>query len=359
VKILTKYIIREIMGPLLFGLFAFTSMFMGVVFLQLLRDAERYKMTAWFIIKLLILRMPEYVMQAAPIAVLLGALLGLGRLTSHSESIAMRASGVSLYRLAYPVILIGALVSIGGILLNEYVVPGAVRSSERMKSTASQEVSATIHHFYRDFYDQDQLQKLVYADRYEPKSEAMYGVTIQEFAKGRLTRTIEAGHLYWKGENWFFNDGRIYEYFPDNFYPITVSRGQVRYDLDLTPDEIEQFKEDPDKKSISELNRYIQRFATQGNEKNRLLVDLHMKMAIPVASFILALLGTPLALRPQRRSNAAGFGLCIIFILVWYIFMGIGMYMGRVGIVPPFLGAWLPNIVLALYGLNVFRTVKS
>ncbi|TCL63740.1 lipopolysaccharide export system permease protein [Hydrogenispora ethanolica] len=359
-KILTKYVMKEILGPMLFGFFAFTSIFGGVIFLGLLRDAERYHLTVFYIIKLLALRMPEYMMQAAPIAVLLGALLGLGNLTSHSETIAMRAGGLTYGKLAYPVILIGLAVSIGGVLLNEYVVPNALRTYDQLKNNASKEVTKTIRHFYKDFYDGDSLKKLIYADRYEPKTKELFGVAIQEFHQGSLTRTIEASKLYWKDQNWFFNNGRIYEYLPDNFYPIVVKEGRVKYDLSLTPSEIEQLKEDPENKSISELSRYIKRFAPQqGSEKRGLLVDLHMKFSIPLASLILALLGTPLALRPQRRSNAAGFGLCIIFILVWYIFMGIGTFMARSGAIPPFLGAWLPNLVLAGYGLVITRTVKS
>ncbi len=358
-KILTKYVIKEILGPLFFGFFAFTSIFAGVIFLELLRSADKYHFTVFYIIKLLVLRMPEYMLQAAPIAVLLGALLGLGNLTSHSETIAMRAGGLTYAKLAYPVVLIGLVVSIGGILLNEYVVPNALRTYESMKQSATKEVSSTIYHFYKDFYDGDNLKKLVYADRYEPKSKELFGVSIQEFDHGTLTRTIEASKMYWRGQNWFFSQGRIYEYFPDNFYPIIVKKGQVKYDLSLTPSDIEQLKDDPDNKSISELSQYIKRFAHQGSEKRGLLVDLHLKFSIPLASLILALLGTPLALRPQRRSNAAGFGLCIIFILVWYIFMGLGTYMARNGVISPFVGAWLPNFVLAGYGVTVFRTVKS
>lgn len=93
-KILTKYILKEIIGPFLFSIFAFTSMFSGFSFLNLLKDAERYHLSVLYVFKLLALRMPEYIINSAPIAVLMGTLLGLGNLTSHSETIAMRSGGV-------------------------------------------------------------------------------------------------------------------------------------------------------------------------------------------------------------------------------------------------------------------------
>lgn len=358
-KIVTRYIMKEIMGPLLFGFLAFTSIFSGVTFLNLLRDADRYQFTIWFIIKLLILRMPEYMLQAAPVAVLLGALLGLGNLTGHSETIAMRAGGLSYKRLAIPVVIIGFIVMMVGIGFNEFVIPNARRSYDDMKHNVSQEAEQTIWHFSKEFFKKDNLERTLYAKRYDLKSKTLFQVNIQEFADGKLARTVEASKMYWKGQNWFFDEGRIYEFFPDNFYPIEVKRGRVKYDLQLTPTQIEQMKEDPDNKSITELGKLIRFLPKESNELPSLWVTYHQMFAIPTASLVLALLGAPLALRPQRRSNAAGFGLCIIFIIVWYVLMGIGAYLGNKGVVSPLLGAWLPNIVLAGYGILVYRNIKS
>jgi lipopolysaccharide export system permease protein len=145
----------------------------------------------------------------------------------------------------------------------------------------------------------------------------------------------------------------------DLFYPIKVKKGYVKYNLNLNPKEINNFNEDPDQKSISELRQFINKYYQRGSERQRLLVDYHLKFALPFASLVLAWLGAPLALRPQRRSSAAGFGLCIIFILIWYALMGLGTYMARAGVLTPFLGAWLPNLALAGYGTYITVNTKS
>jgi len=359
-KTLTKYTLKEILGPLFFGFFAFTSMFLGFLFIDLLRDAEKYRLSIFYLVRLLVLRLPEYVIHAAPIAVLLATLMGLGKLTSHSETIAMRAGGLSYAKLAGPILTIGLIVSISGVLMNEYVVPVSLRTYAQLKLEAGEKgKTAVVSHFNQNFYQNNRIQKRIYADQYDPRTRELRQVTIEEFSGGRLNRIITTSAMYWDGRGWYFKQGLIYQINFDNFYPIKVDKGYVKYQLDITPKEIARYDEEPEKKSISELWRYIDKYFPDGPERQGLLVDLHLKFAIPFASFILALLGTPLALRPQRRSNAAGFGLCVIFILLWYGLMGVGTYWAREGSLSPFLGAWLPNFILAGYGVNVFRQVKS
>jgi lipopolysaccharide export system permease protein len=357
-KILTKYTIKAIMGPLLGGIFAFTSVLVGLQMINLLRMAEKYHLSLLYTLKLLVLTIPQNVTIGASISVLLAILLGLGALTSHSETIAMRTGGLSYTSLAVPILIIGLTVSIFGVLLNEYLVPASLQTYERLKAEAiSKEARGTIYQFNKTFQEQD-MRKLVYADAYEPQVQELRNVIIQELVQGKLHRTVSAAVMYWGGQGWYFTDAQIYQYTDDSLFPIIINKGRVKYDLSITPKEIEQFDTDPEAKSISELSRYIDKFA-RGVERQQLLVELHNKLAIPFASFVFAILGTPLALRPQRRSNVAGFGLCIIYILVWYVLMGVGDSLARAGSVPAFFGAWLPNIVLAGYGIYIFFKVKS
>jgi lipopolysaccharide export system permease protein len=359
-KILTKYILKAIAGPMLFGFFAFLSMFLGFAFIGLLKHSGDYNLSLFLIVKLLALRMPEYITQTTPVAILLGTLLGLGQLTSHSETIAMRASGFDFVQLVIPVMIIGLTFTIGGVALNEYVVPNSLRAYRQTEDNASREVKNTVlNHFSYDFRDGDTLKKRIYAGQFNPANSSLNQVTIEEYDKGQLIRIILTSKMEWDGQGWFFSKGSIYQINSDNFYPMKVDHGYIKYDLNLTPNEIKNYDEDVDQKSITGLWKYIQKH-TEKDSKGRLslLVDWHMKFAIPFASFILALLGTPLALQPQRRTSAAGFGLCIVFILLWYAFMGIGSYLGKAAVISPFLGAWLPNFVLGGYGVYSFVKVK-
>jgi lipopolysaccharide export system permease protein len=357
-KILTKYITKAILAPLFGGIFTFTSVLMGIQMLSILRSAEKFHFSLGFTLELLGLTIPQNITIGASISVLLAVLLGLGALTTHSETIAMRASGLSYSRLAIPILSIGLAVSIFGVVLNQYVVPGALQAYDRLRTEAiTKGTSGTIYQFYKTFQDKD-VRKLIYADTYEPKDKEFHDVLIQEMKEGKLRRTISAAVMYWNNGGWYFTKAQIYQYTANNLFPISVDKGRVHYDLSITPKEVEQTDIDPEYQSISDLRHYIDKFTT-GIERQRLLVELYNKLAIPFASLVFAILGTPLALRPQRRTKAAGFGLCIIYILIWYVLMGVGDHLARAGSIPAFLGAWLPNIALAGYGIYVFCTVKS
>src|SRR5690606_34924592 len=116
VSILGRYILRELAGPLLFGLLAFTSLFISVDLVQLVRMAVDYGASLTVVVQLIALRLPQVLVYTLPMAVLLAGILTLSRLSANSEIVAMQAGTVSLYRIVAPVIAVGAaatLVSLG------------------------------------------------------------------------------------------------------------------------------------------------------------------------------------------------------------------------------------------------------
>jgi lipopolysaccharide export system permease protein len=359
-KILTRYIIKAVLGPLFFGIFAFTIMILGVTFINILSQFEQYHLSLLTNLKLLSLYIPQNLLYGSIIAVLLATILGLGTLTSHSETIAMRAGGLSFFRLAAPVLIIGLIISLFGIFLSEFITPYSYVVLDKMRNEiTSTSAPGVIYRFSQNFYNPaGELDKIIYAAAFDPKAQQLNGVKIVEMAGGQISRTIEAETMNWNGKSWFFKKGRINQMSPENLYPIIVKQAKVNYPLNLTPAQIQQSQIPPEQRSLSDLNRLIKSLSPKSPEKVRYLIDLHGKFSMPFAGFILALLGIPLALRPQRRSNAAGFGLCLLFILIWWILYMFGTSMSRMGLISPFIGAWLANFVMAGYGIYAFTKVK-
>jgi lipopolysaccharide export system permease protein len=376
-KILTRYITKAVLGPLFFGIFAFTIMILGATFINIMREFEQYHLPLLLQLKLLSLYIPKNLLIGSALAVLLSTILGLGNLTAHSETIAMRAGGLSYFRLAIPVLMVGLAVSGLGIFITEYINPYSYRVLEKMRTEILSPGTVDAIYDFKEFIPNSGApEKIIYARKFDPKKQELKNVIIIELTNGKVTRTIQANTMYWKGRNWFFNRGRINQITPETLYPILVRRANVKYPLNLTPGQIVESQIPPEEQSISGLNKLIQSITPKESkgksskemkaveaqkvqyERRALLVELYGKIAKPFASVIFSLIGIPLALRPQRRSNAAGFGLCLLFLLLWWILYMIGSSMARMGVISPFIGAWLANIVTAGYGIYVFTKVK-
>ena len=125
-RILDKYILKEFIGPFLFGVCAFTAVFVGTGTLYRIANLiNQYGASAWAAFRVFVLAMPSIIVVTFPMSVLLGSLMAFGRLSSSSEMIVMRAGGQNFIRLAMPIFIAAFFISIGATAFNEYVVPKA------------------------------------------------------------------------------------------------------------------------------------------------------------------------------------------------------------------------------------------
>ena len=125
-RILDKYILKAFIGPFLFGIFAFTSIFVGTgTLFRIAQYITEYGASIWSVTRAFLLALPNIVILTFPMSVLLGSLMTFGRLSGTSEIIVMRAGGQNFLRLATPVYVMAFLISLFSIAFNEYVVPQA------------------------------------------------------------------------------------------------------------------------------------------------------------------------------------------------------------------------------------------
>lgn len=355
VKIIDRYILRAFCGPLMFGVLAFTSIFVGsdllFTLVELILDG---RLTAYSVIGVVLLSLPAIMVLAFPMAVLLGSLLSFSKMSESGEIIAMQTGGASLYRLVVPVIVIAILVSFTTILMNERLVPYAEEAKERIIKEALGERGFQVQrNIVVKNFNKGSISQLVYANEFDPETNIMKGVTIQDFEDGVLKRIIEADKVIWEDDAWHFYDGIMYGVGTD---AVTVVRfGIQNVYLERTPQQIATKAKRPDKMTAWELRQEIREIESIGGDVNRLLVQLYMRFAIPFASLVFAFIGVPLGMQPQRRSTSYGFGLSIAIIFVYYIVLTISSSLGQNGTISPFLGAWAPNIIFVGIGLSLLR----
>lgn len=379
-KLLDRYIAAELTAPFFFGVGAFTSI---VVASQLFFKLTGYvaKGAPLFdIVALFVLRLVPMIVVSFPMAMLLSTLLTFGRLSGDSELIAMLSSGIPFLRTAVPAFVAGAIVSAGGLGINELVVPSAGRAAasierqivEVLRASGADVASPTPNRAFvvQDTGPDGQLDRLVVAKKIDLRTNTMSEVTVVGYGPApgggrQVTFLVEAERAVWrKGSGWTFYNGRFQAVHPPEkgskgrnvpeAYTASGPFDSMSITIHKTPRQVIAQQRNADELSYAELREYIANLQDQGAGRKavrELEVDLHSKLAIPFASTIFALVGAPLGLRRLRGGASVGLGLSVLIILAYYILWHGLHVLGEGGQVSPFMAAWLPNMIGLAAGL--------
>ncbi len=357
-RILDKYIIKELLGPFIFGICAFSSIFIGTSTLfRIAQYVTKYGAELSAVIKLFFLSLPSIIVLTFPMSMLLAALLAFGRLSGSNEITAMRSGGISFFRLAMPVFAVAFAVSVFSVFFSENVVPQSnaayndiVRNQiERNTSPKSQE-----HIVIKDVRGSE-IQRLTYAKKYEEATSTMYAVSIQEFDRDRLVRVQSAERATWQDDHWTMYNGVVHDLDAAGNINRALSFEKQGMPVKKNPEAISREQKRPEEMTIRELKQHIQVLKSEYVKADIQEVELHQRLAIPMASFVFAMIGTPLGLQPNRSSSSIGLGLSVVIIFAYYTIMTVTTALGQGGAVPAYLAAWIPNIIGVIAGIWLVR----
>lgn len=354
-RVLDRAVLAELAAPFAFGVGAFTAILAaGNVGFYLVTLMTQHGLPAAVVGEVMLLRLPETAFFTFPMAVLLAALLGVGRLAADGELGPWLVAGVSPARLLVPVVFFGGVVGLATWGLDELVAPPA-------SATARQVLHAAIHHqplptthdhlFFNEIAG-DRLVRTFYARRFDGRE--MRDVVVQEFEGGQLARVVQAVGASRSEGGWQFRDGITHQ--------VGVG-GELRYSarfatqvIALGPDLARVATEgrQPSEMDAATLGAHIDRLARAGapaRDLDGLRVAWHQKAAVPATAVPFALLGAVLGWRPRTGGAARGLGVSVLFIFGYYMVMFGGMALGQTGVLAPWLGAWLPVGGAAIAGL--------
>lgn len=357
-RILDKYMLKAFIGPFLFGIFAFTSIFVGTgTLFRIARYITEYGAGLWPVTKAFVLSLPSIVTLTFPMAVLLASLLAFGKLSGTSEIVVIRAGGLSFLRIATPVYIAAFLISVGAILFNEFVVPHSNHMYQTIirEEIIKQATPPVQEHIVLKSMNGDKLGALMYARKFDHNSKILTGVTVQNFSEnGELAQIENADHAVWNGIHWIMKDGVIYDVAATGGVERTLRFSEQQMPITQSPNTIAANKKDLEEMTIKELKEQRQAYKASGSA-NKLITKLEMEMynryAIPIASFIFALVGAPLGLQKQRSSSSIGFGISVIIIFVYYAVMTLTDALGKGGALPTILAASTPDLLGIISGL--------
>ncbi len=348
--------VTELGGPFLFGLAAFTLLFVAGQLLNIARLVSEEHASVFAAAKYFIYTLPATLVLTVPMSMLLAVLLAMGRLSGDSELTAMRAGGVSLYRIAGPLIGVGFLASLVALVFQEYVVPGASSKANDILRREIQSGDAGIlgNQLVSTVLPNGDLQ-VTYAQGFDQKTEELRATTVEVFRNDSLTSLLFAPRAKYHGDSWEFFDASAYALVPTccklSYYPV------LNVDIGADPTQFIEQRKQPEDMSRSEISHFL-KHSNKAADQSRyalLLVTYHSKLARPFTTLVFTLLAMPLGIRPQRSSSGAGFGISIALIFAFYVVTTICLAIGRSLPASSFLMAWLPNLIFCAAGLQLMR----
>ena len=288
-------------------------------------------------------------LQIAPFAMLLATLVGLGVLSKNNEDTAFRASGVSLRRLAAPVIVAAAVLAGLAFAVSEYVSPFAEQRQARYKNEIyghppdfGSAASAAGNNWYLA-----QDGEIWHREEGDPARKTLFGVSIFSFDKSfELRGRTAAREAAWDGTAWQLRQGWTRD-FADTEQASYRSFEKEKVPGD-PPQAVTATRRRPEEMRFRELERLTRRLSAGGYPTASLETALQSKLAQPAILPVMALLATPFAFGVGRRGALAGIGIGILLGVLALIASAFLTKLGEVGALPPGLAAWSPNVIFGL-----------
>ncbi len=362
-KILDRYILKELIGPFFFGIVAFSAILVGsTLMFRLVGDVAKYHIPMSQALWLFVYQVPAVVAFSFPMSMLLASILAFGRLSSDLEIVALRSSGIGVFRICLPVIFFGFLMSGVTLWFNEVVVPRATTSAETLMEsfTKSQQPNVKQNINFTEYDDAGFPKRIINVRRIE--KGVFRDLTVVEYETGRLSRIVraESGTYSRPESRWDFYKGVLHEFPADDRAKLMVMTfGHERINLRFDPGLFTQRTKYLDELSAVELVQRIRSMRKTGTDPTKEVIRFHMKFAVPFACLIFAILGASVGFRPHRSSSALGLGMSLVIIVAYYMLMSLGMALGLAHWLSPFFAAWIPNLVIGGAGLALLIRVGN
>lgn len=357
-KILDRYISRQFLNVLLFTLIAFIAIFLIV---DLIENLDRFidKAVPYLLVmKYYIYYLPNIFTLVLPVAMLLASLLSIGHFSRYNEITAMKSMGISLYRTAFPLIVIGFFVSLSALVFNESIVPEANRAKFRIKRIYLDKIPSQIYYRRSNIAILEGRHQRVTIRLYDGEKKIAHDVSVQTFQSGKLSSRIDAKKMVWKKDHWELQKGYIRIFSGDK---ETFSRFKAMDNLKFSflPKDLEKTQKKPEEMNFFELRTFIEKMREAGVDPTKWLVDLQFKLAFPFTNLIIVLFGIPLAATNRRSGPALGFGLSLIIVFVFFGMVKVTQSLGHDGNLSPFWAAWFSDLFFGVVGISLLVKAKK
>jgi LPS export ABC transporter permease LptF/LPS export ABC transporter permease LptG len=362
--LLDRYVARQWAAHYVLVLLAFCSIFLLTHFLDLFDDIQQHKIKGALVVHYYTFFLAEIVHQMAPVAVLVATLATFGILSRRNEITAMKAGGISIYRITWPALLMGVVVSALLFGMTEFLLPATNRVASRdfnvIKGRPAQ--STTLLHRRWVVGGDNRLYNFDFANAGAPGTNelSLFGVWIYDLQQKSWTlgERLFAARAVWDPEHdtWSLENGWRRAFTGKGSFRTFT---QVKTRDFEPPSYFKREERESDTLRIDELRGHIASLEAMGLDVTRLRVQLHRKPAFPMIGVVMALIGVPFAFVVGRRGALYGIGISIVIAMVYWACLAIFENLGNNALLPPMLAAWSPNLLFGAAGLYLMFTLET
>ena len=331
-------------------------------FIDLSDKLYKGEASGWMLLEYFWYATPQYIYYVVPISALIATLVAIGLLTKSSELTVMKACGISLYRVAAPLLLFAALWSALVFGLQESILASANRRAEAIRHVIRGGSPRTFDVLYRQWLVGGDGS--IYNYRYlEPRVQEMSGFSIYRFASDddwHLSSRLFASHVRYTGRGWQIATGwqREFARSPGNG-PLPYRQFEQQF-IDLEPPSYFTTEQPTaERMTYRQLDAYIRELRASGFDVVALTVALQRKISFPFVVIIMTLIGVPFAVTTGRRGAMYGIGLGIVLAFTYWIAFSVFAAIGTAGLLAPMLAAWAPNALFGAMATYLVLTVRT
>ncbi len=362
--ILDRYMIAELSGPFTFGFAAFTLIFAATQLLAIGRLVSTEHAPLWAAIQVFLWSLPSYMSIVIPMALLLGTLLAIQRLSGESEIVAMKAGGISFWRMTLPLLVSGLAMSVVTFFVQERIAPYAADQVSAIENTVILHTNV----FNKDVTVSAPLpgggRQVTIATSLDPRTQALLHVTLVQYDRNNApTQLVFADRADFAQTKWVLANASFYRFNPDGTLLAEPKVAEQQVELGENPTQIVNRIQlsDPEQMSRKQIRSIVQSGQLTQIELRKYVTTYQEKLAQPFACFVFVLIAIPYGMRAARSGGgtSVGFGVAVAIVFVYYIVLVVFSYVSEAFLSLAGVWAWMPNIIFTTVGLLRLRRASE
>jgi len=357
--ILDRYLMREFLSFAGIGLAVAAALYVIVDLGDTLNRFLRVKPPLTYILEHFLYRLPAALHQGLPVIMLVATIFLFLSLSRFHELTAMKAAGISLYRVSAPVLLMGLSVAVSAMLFQELFLPRLNELGEEVDRVKIRGQLPRHLQSRQRLWLRSADSRFYRVELLSPQTSDLYGVTILEVDRQfRLLNRLDARQAHWTEAGWELRDGAFREIEPAGTVqtvPFTLTALELTEDIE----EFTRIHKDFESMSYWELRDYVTRLEAAGFQVKKYLVALYSKLSFPLVNLVMVLVAIPFALQSPRGGRLFGVGLAIAIMAGYLVVHYVALAFARADLLPPFVAAWTANVIFFGIGTSLFLRART